>query len=39
MQPRAALPAVQIRSGCGSDADYDVPDRKSEGYGINERII
>lgn len=24
---------------CGADADYDVPDRKSEGYGINERII
>lgn len=24
---------------CGVDADYDVPDRKSEGYGINERII
>lgn len=23
----------------GADADYDVPDRKSEGYGINERII
>ena len=24
MQPRAALPAVQIRSGCGSDADFAV---------------
>ena len=24
---------------CGADAEYDVPDRKSEGYGINERII
>ena len=24
---------------CGADTDYDVPDRKSEGYGINERII
>lgn len=24
---------------CGGNADYDVPDRTSEGYGINERII
>ena len=24
---------------CGGNADYDVPDRTSEGYGINERIV
>ena len=24
---------------CGGDADYDVPDRTSEGYGINDRIV
>ena len=30
---------VTALKGCGADADYDVPDRKSEGYGINERII
>lgn len=30
---------VTVLKRCGADADYDVPDRKSEGYGINERII
>lgn len=24
---------------CGGNADYDAPDRTSEGYGINERIV
>lgn len=24
---------------CGGDADFDIPDRTSEGYGINDRII
>ena len=24
---------------CGGEADYDVPDRTSEGYGINDRIV
>lgn len=30
---------VKAITECGGTADYDVPDRTSEGYGINDRIV